>query len=233
MSDPTRRQIIWLVSDCTSDAWDRAAIYELLRDWGRYSPLAILQLFPERLWSRTALGMGTPMWFRACGAGAPQAEVAARATPVYPSFFEDEDEAEEQQQERVAFPVISIEPEPVKRWSNVTAGKPDFRVVGFEIDLESLEPPEPETNGNGSAPSAEQRVRRFCATASITSQKLAGLMAAVPVSLPVVHLIQETMLPQSRQVHVAEVFMGGLMEAVKGSRSNQPSIGLLRRCGSS
>jgi hypothetical protein len=61
---------------------------------------------------------------------------------------------------------------------------------------------------------AEDRVLQFCATASVTAQRLAGLIAAVPVSLPIVHLIQKTMLPQSQQVHVAEVFMGGLMELI-------------------
>lgn len=38
-------------------------------------------------------------------------------------------------------------------------------------------------------------------------------MAAAPVSLPVVHLIQQTLLQESTQVHVAEVFMSGLIRA--------------------
>ncbi|MGA1134033.1 MAG: SUMF1/EgtB/PvdO family nonheme iron enzyme [Prochlorotrichaceae cyanobacterium] len=47
----------------------------------------------------------------------------------------------------------------------------------------------------------------------MTARKLAGLMAAAPVSLPVVHLIQQTLLQESTQVHVAEVFMSGLIRA--------------------
>ena len=39
-------------------------------------------------------------------------------------------------------------------------------------------------------------------------------MATVPVSLPVVHLIQETLLPESMQVHVAEVFMSGILQPI-------------------
>ncbi|MBP5973990.1 tetratricopeptide repeat protein, partial [Brasilonema sp. CT11] len=55
-------------------------------------------------------------------------------------------------------------------------------------------------------------VSRFRATASPLARRLAGLMAAAPVSLPVVHLIQQTLLPQSLQIHVAEVFMSGLLK---------------------
>jgi formylglycine-generating enzyme required for sulfatase activity len=61
--------------------------------------------------------------------------------------------------------------------------------------------------------SAVERVRRFHASASLTARKLAGLMAAAPVSLPVVNLIQQTLLKEeSNSVHVAEVFMGGLLK---------------------
>ncbi len=38
-------------------------------------------------------------------------------------------------------------------------------------------------------------------------------MAAAPVSLSVVHLIQQTLLKESQQIHVAEVFMSGLLKS--------------------
>jgi hypothetical protein len=50
-------------------------------------------------------------------------------------------------------------------------------------------------------------------TASPIARKLAGLLAAAPmISLPIVRLIQETLLRESQQVHVAEVFLGGLLK---------------------
>jgi DNA-binding CsgD family transcriptional regulator/GTPase SAR1 family protein len=60
---------------------------------------------------------------------------------------------------------------------------------------------------------AEQRVQRFRVTASPMARRLAGLLAAAPViSLPIVRIIQDRLLPLSRQVHVAEVFLGGLLK---------------------
>ena len=58
---------------------------------------------------------------------------------------------------------------------------------------------------------ANQLVSQFRATASPLARRLAVLMAAVPVNLRVVELIQETMVPDSRQVHVAEVYLSGLL----------------------
>jgi len=41
------------------------------------------------------------------------------------------------------------------------------------------------------------------------------MMAAVPVTLPIIRLIQQTLLPDSQAVHLAEVFMGGLLRVDK------------------
>ena len=207
--DPTGRRIIWLVSDCTSELWDYRSIYECLERWGKNSPLAIVQLLPERLWTRTALGLGQPMRFHAATPGATLAMLSAGATPIYPAV----EESEFRSQESIALPVISLEPEPLNRWANVTTGIGDSSVAGLQIFLSELTPQSDSSNQLNPL-SPEQRVQQFCATASITAQKLAGLMAALPVSVPVAHLIQKTLLPQSRQVHLAEVFMGGLLDAI-------------------
>jgi len=227
--DPTGRRIVWVISDCISDLWDDARIYAWLEKLGKHSPLAIVQLFPERLWARTALGIGQPMRFHAATPGATHAVLSTGATPIYPEAVEAEAEGREQQAEgklaenckSIILPVISLEPEPVSRWANVTTGVGDAVVAGLKISFDQLTPPSGSPLASSAQPSPQtseltpdQRVQQFCATASITAQKLAGLMAAVPVSLPVVHLIQKTLLPQSRQVHVAEVFMSGLLDAV-------------------
>ena len=208
--DPTGRRIIWLVSDCTSDLWDYPAIYECLEKWGKQSPLVIMQLLPERLWSRTALGIGEPLRFHAAPPGATLSMLSAGATLIYPA---EEEEEGEDEKKSISLPVISLEPEPLNRWAKVTTGVGDASVAGLQIFLNDLVP-QANTSALLTSLTPEQRVQQFCATASITAQKLAGLMAALPVSLPVAHLIQKTLLPQSRQVHLAEVFMGGLLDTV-------------------
>jgi hypothetical protein len=38
-------------------------------------------------------------------------------------------------------------------------------------------------------------------------------LATVPLSLPVMRLVQQTMLPGTGQVHLAEVFLSGLLQS--------------------
>ncbi|MBS9771951.1 MAG: formylglycine-generating enzyme family protein [Trichodesmium erythraeum GBRTRLIN201] len=59
---------------------------------------------------------------------------------------------------------------------------------------------------------ATERVERFQEIASPNAVRLAEHLSAVLVTLPVIRVIQYTMLPQFNQGHVAEVLMGGLFK---------------------
>jgi formylglycine-generating enzyme required for sulfatase activity len=54
----------------------------------------------------------------------------------------------------------------------------------------------------------------FTATASPTAYKLATYFAAAPLSLPIMRLVQRVMLPDAKQLHLAEVFLSGLLKQV-------------------
>ena len=197
--------LIWFISDCTSALWDESPIYRTLQKWGEKAPLVLIQLFPEKLWGRTALGLGTPLRFAASSPGLP----VSALTPI--GLDKTEEQTQSIKSPSVRFPVISLEPEPLKRWAKVTTGIPTAQVSGVHIDLRHLslgaeDPLDDEIDD-------EAKVRLFSLSASLTARKLAGLMAAAPVSLPVVHLIQKTLLPESTQIHVAEVFMSGLIRS--------------------
>ncbi|WNG56516.1 5'-methylthioadenosine/S-adenosylhomocysteine nucleosidase [Archangium gephyra] len=58
---------------------------------------------------------------------------------------------------------------------------------------------------------AVERVRRFEAMTSPLARQLVRLFAAAPLSLPVMRLIWQTMLPEARHGHFAEVMLSGLI----------------------
>jgi hypothetical protein len=60
----------------------------------------------------------------------------------------------------------------------------------------------------------EQRLKRFRSVASPQARELASYLAAAPLTLPVMRLVQRVMLPESRQIHLAEVFLGGLLKRI-------------------
>ena len=211
LNDPTGRRLIVVVSDCTSPAWYDGTIYQLFREWSKYSPVTILQLLPEKLWTRTALGMGTPIMLNSRAPGVPNRKLLVAGLDPWEAGEIDFTSA-------LKMPVITLEAKPIADWSKVVAGSGSTTTAGYII--ESFDDWEREEVESLPKLSASEKVSLFHATASQTARRLAGLIAAVPVSLPIIRLIQKTMLPDSQQVHVAEVFMSGLLTKLSTEFSN-------------
>lgn len=201
-----RRGLILLISDCVSNIWQQATIYLWLQKWSNQSPTAIMQLFPERLWLSSELGLGYKVKLSAFNSGVPNSKLICR---------EDLDI-----EQALNLPIITLESESIKAWAKVVAGYGRTQTPAIVLDLEFVHEQVNKTViSQSSEASPEAIVDRFLATASPTAQRLAGLMAAVPVSLPVVHLIQKTMLPKSTPVNVAEVFLSGMIARKKNVAS--------------
>ncbi|MEL7314439.1 MAG: SAV_2336 N-terminal domain-related protein, partial [Cyanobacteria bacterium J06559_3] len=227
--DPAGRRLIWLVTDCTSALWHQREIYQWLGDWGKHSPVAIVQLLPGRLWPRTALGDGVPIQLSAFAPGVPNQQL--KVTEVLPFSEVASHELLQQlplqkfQQVPIAtVPVVSLEAYPLQQWAKVIAGNGDEYTPGFAFNHGTIQARQrrKQTVVNQPNLSDKERVQRFCKVASPLAVKLAGLMAAAPVSPPIIQLIQQTLLPESQQVHVAEVYMSGLLKSLTSTGANLP-----------
>ncbi|MEC4815737.1 MAG: formylglycine-generating enzyme family protein [Scytonema sp. PMC 1069.18] len=237
--DPKNRRLVLLVSDCISPAWRKKFIYPVLKLWGQNGLLTILQLLPERLWERTALASEISVQLRSLTPGVFNSQLIVETWDEDETqqnkdkhekkletrflqetgFLEPQLETEFLKPQRqysknsIPVPIITLEPDPLLNWSRVTAGMGSLGTAGFQFF-----PPDASKHNKTQQPTEEPQlnpsalVSRFRATASPLARRLAGLMAAAPVSLPVVHLIQQTLLPESAQIHVAEVFMSGLLK---------------------
>ncbi|MEO0967715.1 MAG: SAV_2336 N-terminal domain-related protein [Cyanobacteria bacterium J06639_18] len=224
--DPKGKRLILLVSDCISTAWRDKWIHPVLNLWGNKSLLAILQLLPEQLWERTALSSQTPVQLSSLKPGVLNSQLIATIwdeDDIEDCSFEQNNGENSTFTQSISIPIITLEPQPLLTWSRVIAGFGNITTAGFKFSLSELEKDfsyNSETNTNQTNTnqqtqlSADALVNRFRATASPTARRLAGLMAAAPVSLPVVQLIQQTLLPNSRQIHAAEVFMSGLLKSI-------------------
>ncbi len=199
------RGLILLISDCVSSIWQQPTIYNWLHKLSNQSPIAMMQLLPERLWLSSELGLGYKVKLSALNPGVPNSQLI---------YSEDLDI-----DQTLILPIISLEPESIKAWAKVVAGYGRSQTSAIVLDMDFVKAQVGQIpTSRISEISPETIVDRFLATASPTAQKLAGLMAAVPVSLPVVHLIQKTMLPKSTSVNVAEVFLSGMIEKKNNDR---------------
>jgi hypothetical protein len=210
--DPSGQRLIWLVSDCTSALWRQGQLHPTLMAWSQAQSVAIVQLLPEPLWTRTALRDGHQVKLSALAPGLPNSRLEVEGLPSRLVQRGGKDLA--------TVPIITLEAPALKRWARVVAGAGDTRTPGRSFDLaflrrqakraRSAPPP-----GAQPPPTAQERVDLFRATASKTARQLANLMAATPVSLPVINLLREAFkadfAEEVRQSHVAEVLLSGLL----------------------
>jgi hypothetical protein len=104
--DPAGRRLIVLISDCISPTWRQGKIHDLLKQWSNAGSVAIVQLLPERLWGRTALGAGFPVQLSALVPGVPNTQFIVDGLPVW----EEVDTAL-----AVTLPVVTLEPDSLKQ----------------------------------------------------------------------------------------------------------------------
>jgi formylglycine-generating enzyme required for sulfatase activity len=209
--DPTGRRLIWLVTDCTSDLWRQDILYKMLLSWAKVQPVVIVQMFPQRLWSRTALRDGHIIRLRSATTGLTGGQLDIEGLPQRLEKRNSDD--------LVTMPIITMEAPSMLAWSRVVSGQGDGHTPGRTFDRAFIRKQSEKKTSNHGTPAisqrtAQERVALFRSTASKTAQQLANLMAAAPVSLPVIDLLRDVFRGdfegEVQQSDVAEVLLGGL-----------------------
>ncbi|WP_372409532.1 SAV_2336 N-terminal domain-related protein [Streptomyces luteireticuli] len=197
--DPTGRRLTLVLSDCVGPLWQEGRAQRLLHRWSLTAPVAVVQPLPPRLWPRTALpaepGLltrdpvaGGRLGFEPDGFGPPP---PPGALPV---------------------PVLLPVREALGAWARLLSGPGRTTVHGAAGLLRPDHPSRPVPPGDdGPGPGADARLTAFRASASPGALRLAVHLAAVPLALPVMQLVQRAMLPDTGPMELAEVLLGGLL----------------------
>ncbi|MGW3286448.1 SAV_2336 N-terminal domain-related protein [Streptomyces sp. NPDC001002] len=205
LSDPTGRRIVLLVSDCAGPLWHSGQAHRLLHQLARQGPVAVLQPLPQRLWNRSRLPVTIGELTRGeTLGGASVLRVRTPSGGVPPEA------------RRGALPVPVLQPEPVAlgAWARLLSGAGAGPVPGAVGWVRADQPPTP-TTGSGPDRTPMERVSRFSSSASPAAGRLAVYLAAAPLCLPVMQLVQRTMLPDSGPSELAEFLVGGLVTRVQ------------------
>ncbi|MEU1268526.1 SAV_2336 N-terminal domain-related protein [Streptomyces sp. NPDC005799] len=213
--DPTGRQAIWCISDCVSALWHDGRADSLLELWGQGGPLAVIQPLPQRLWRRTGLRL-EQIRLHTDAPGLPNSYLR--------TAWPDSSGLMRGPLAGMPVPVLELDPSWLSLWTGlITATAPGgvpavvtmtsaTRDAAAGLDRDTI---------SADAPSDEplSLVRAFRAHASPQAYRLAGCLATVRLTLPVMRLVQHVMLPESRPAHLAEVLLGGLLH-----RTHQDSL---------
>lgn len=200
--DPTGRTLILVLTDGIGDSWRSGSATRVVASWGRHTPVALVNLLPLRLWHWSGL-LTRQAKLKAASPGVPNARLRVRTGQ---GLFVKDDSA-------IPIPVLGLEPEWWVNWARLVAtpgaGWVDSTTVFVEPDAVVEEipvtaPPDEEVQ-------PRERVLRFRTFASVQAFQLAMLLAAAPLSMPAIKLVQRVLLPTADMASIAEVLLGGLL----------------------
>ncbi|WP_155056882.1 SAV_2336 N-terminal domain-related protein [Streptomyces blattellae] len=212
LHDPSGRCLTFVISDCVGPLWQNGAAQRLLHTWPRASPLAVIQPLPPRLWGRTALPAEPGLLLR-------PAELGGRIT-----FLPDDEPWDEPAADARPVPVLQPSAEAFEAWARLLSGTGPTRERAWAAWTTPQVPSEAVARSAASPPGQGPRgddelLRAFRAGASPGALRLAVYLAAAPLTLPVMQLVQRAMLPDTGPMELAEVLLGGLLRQLPGTEA--------------
>ncbi|MFC9603024.1 SAV_2336 N-terminal domain-related protein [Streptomyces niveus] len=199
--DVTGRRLTLVISDCVGPLWQSGGAQRLLHRWAESSQIAVVQPLPPRLWDRTALPADPGLLVHEPGVGRGMRFVAdethGRAAPPAGAR---------------PVPVLLPTDRVLGGWAQLLGGTGTRTMRGAAGWVLPRHPAQPDSGPYGGARTPQARLRDFRAGASPGALELAVHLAAVPLYLPVMQLVQEALLPDTGPMQLAEVLLGGLLE---------------------
>ena len=212
--DRSRRRLLLVFTDGAAPGWSASASAVAFQTWGRVHSVAIVHLLPQTMWRRTGLA-GERLRLLPLGAGPANAALAWR--PLDPAITTAEDSLS-----AMPFPLLELNPQWIPVWLRLIS-----QPVGDHADLPCLliSPPGVRPSSTEPAPGSPRvvQVTAFRAVASPQAFKLATFLAAAPLNVRVMRLIQAELLPDSRPEHLAEILVAGLIRPVDHDRAADAS----------
>ncbi len=193
------RRLVLVLSDCVAPGWRQPEIWQLLRRWGAKVPVALLNPLPGRLWHRTGLDLPAIR----VGQRRPALRNADLTfhVPLLLHILPGAEDADWQ-----ALPTLTFSPHSLARWAETfMRGSPhgyDAVLVPRTGIVPSLFPtPHAARRTTGPDPT-----EAFLRTASPSAVRLAALCSPFgTLSLPLMHLIRQQVLPEAGVGDLAEL----------------------------
>lgn len=198
LRDPTGRALTMVVSDCAGPLWREGVAQRLLHRWAECTPCMVVQPLPQRLWGRSWLPTERGTLSRLEGGGQKL------------SFRSDRPQRPGRPTGGLTVPVLPPSATALGAWARLVAGLGTGPVPAAVGRVLADHPAAPVPPPRAVRPPREL-VARFRSSAAPRAVQLAVYLSAAPLTLPVMRLVQRTMLPDSEPSDLAEVLLSGLL----------------------
>ncbi|MFD9406671.1 SAV_2336 N-terminal domain-related protein [Streptomyces sp. NPDC059989] len=202
LRDPTGRALTMVVSDCAGPLWREGTAQRLLHRWAECTPCVVVQPLPQRLWGRS--------WLPTERGTLSRAEGGIGGSGVKLKFRSDRPPLPGRPTGGLTVPVLPPSATALGAWARLVAGLGTGPVPAEVGRVLAAHPAAPLPPPRAVRPPREL-VARFRSSAAPRAVQLAVYLSAAPLTLPVMRLVQRTMLPDSEPSDLAEVLLGGLL----------------------
>ncbi|MGW2889179.1 sigma-70 family RNA polymerase sigma factor [Streptomyces griseoruber] len=195
--DPSGHRLVLLATDATAEPWYHPPLWAALATWCRTMPVALVQLLPSHYWSTTAVG-DPYLAVRARRPGGPNQHYEQRL-----AWWADIPRG-------APLPVVTLAPDTLEAWVRAVVDGSAW------TDAISADPPEVGYAPSRTDASAPQTlVNSFLALASEGAEQLAHTLSLARVlSVPLMRVLQDRLVPGTGTAELAEVLAAGLLRPI-------------------
>lgn len=206
--DPGGRRVVLVMTDGVGAHWHDPAFTSVLARWGRSMPTAVIHLLPQRMWRQGGLPP-----HRAKLSPRGRLSPNRRWRMSLPDDWLEADELAPPG--TVPVPMFELDARWLRRWAQLVVGDCDD-AVDATVLLTHESPAAQFVDDDVPILTPHDQVKKFVATVSPPARRLATLLAAVQVSVPVARLIQSELVPEAGPETLTEVLAGGLFLPTTG-----------------
>ncbi|WP_418959950.1 TIR-like protein FxsC [Streptomyces tritici] len=212
LPQPQSRRLVLVVSDCVATATGDSRLWDRIHRWARAVPTVLVNPLPPAIWRHSGLDLPAVRTAPPPRPGAANARLPYAEPPLLEELL---CAAEDVRDPWVPVPVVSLTPRSVDRWARtLMRGAPEGCAAVLVPQPGLMERPgvlqDAELDG-------EKLVESFLHRASTTAVRLAALCSAyAELSVALLHLVRQELVPEATPADLAEVVVGGLVSVDEG-----------------
>ncbi|MEB3156283.1 MAG: SAV_2336 N-terminal domain-related protein, partial [Cyanobacteriota bacterium] len=219
-------RVVLVMTDCAGKHWWQGGeVQKLLASLSRRGPVALLQVLPDWMWRRTALGIGSLVAVRNRQPLAPNRLYQRLA-------FREGEPPPPRGDDHVVVPLLTLDPDSLRGWCDMVLGHGHRARTAacLPVAWPAVEvTPAPVAGDEGEEERVRRRLASFFHRCSGPAERLLRVLAAAPVlTLPVMRLLRREMVPEGGPLALAELLLSGLIQRLDGG-APLPAAVLARR----
>ncbi|MFG2333083.1 TIR-like protein FxsC [Streptomyces sp. NPDC048604] len=220
LPQPQSRRLVLVISDCVATATGDSRLWDRIHRWARAVPTVLVNPLPPAIWRHSGLDLPAVRTAPPPRPGAANARLPYTEPPLLEELLYA---AESTRDPWVPVPVVSLTPRSVDRWARtLMRGAPEGCAAVLVPQPGLMERPgvleDAELDG-------EKLVESFLHRASTTAVRLAALCSAyAELSVALLHLVRQELVPEATPADLAEVVVGGLVSVDQGEEESSGPV---------